>query len=103
MNAELLNAVVAAFYDTLDGAFAAPHVYSLGLLSVLGIMHLYLALGRMLSAGGTANLAALGEFLWVALRIGVFVFIVVMLDLLMDAAFMTFLQWGVAAGNGGVR
>lgn len=55
----------------------------------------------MLSAGGTANLAALGEFLWVAVRIGVFIFLVIVLDLIMDAAFLTFLQWGVAAGNGG--
>jgi type IV secretion system protein TrbL len=101
MNAEILNAVIAAFNGALDAAFATLHVYSLGLLSALGIMYLYLALGRMITAGGAANLAALGDFLWVALRIGVFVFIVIALDFLMDAAFLTFLQWGTAAGGGG--
>jgi type IV secretion system protein TrbL len=101
MNAEILNLVTETFNGALDAAFAALHVYSLGLLSVLGLMHLLLALGRLTAQGGTANLAALGEFLWVALRIGVFVFLVVVLDLIMDAAFLTFLQWGVDSGNGG--
>jgi type IV secretion system protein TrbL len=101
MNAELLNAVVSVFNSTLDGAFSTLHVYSLALLSVLGIIHLHVAIGRMLSAGGTANLAALGEFLWVVVRIGVFIFITLILDLLMDAAFATFLQWGTSAGGGG--
>jgi type IV secretion system protein TrbL len=101
MNGELLNLVTMAFTDTLDAAFAVLHVYSVGLLSILGLMHLLLAVGRMMSAGGAANLAALGEFLWVAVRIGVFLFIVIALDFLMDAAFLTFLQWGVAAGGGG--
>jgi type IV secretion system protein TrbL len=100
MNAEILNAVVSAFNSTLDGAFATLHVYSLGLLSVLGIIYLMHALGRMLSSG-SASLAALGDFLWVAVRIGVFVFLTVALDFIMDAAFATFLQWGVEAGGGG--
>jgi type IV secretion system protein TrbL len=101
MNTDLLNMVVAAFNSTLDSAFAALHVYSVGLLSALGLMHLLLAVGRLMSAGGTANLAALGEFLWVVVRIGVFLFLVIALDFLMDAAFLTFLDWGVRAGGGG--
>jgi type IV secretion system protein TrbL len=101
MNADVLNAVIAAFNGALEGAFTALQTYSLRLLSVLGIMHLYLTFGRMITAGGTANLTALGEFLWVACRIGVFIFITIMLGFLMDAAFLTFLQWGTAAGGGG--
>jgi type IV secretion system protein TrbL len=100
MNSEILNAVVSAFNSTLDAAFGALHVYSLALLSVLGLIYLLHAIGRMLSSGA-ASLGALGDFLWVAVRIGVFVFLTVTLDLLMDAAFATFLQWGVEAGGGG--
>jgi type IV secretory pathway TrbL component len=100
LESDILDRLATGFSVALDGAYGSLHVYSLGLLSVLGLIHLYLALGRMLSQGGTANLSALGEFLWVAIRIGVFVFITVVLyDLMWNGAFMTFLNWGLEAGG----
>jgi type IV secretory pathway TrbL component len=100
LTTDILNRITGAFAVTLDGAFAALHAYSLGLLSILGLIYLLYSIGRMQTAGG-GSLSALGDFLWVAIRIGVFVFIVLVLyDLLWNGAFMTFLQWGLAAGGG---
>jgi len=62
LESDILDRLSTGFSVALDGAYGALHVYSLGLISVLGLMYLYLALGRMMSQGGTANLSALGEF-----------------------------------------
>jgi type IV secretion system protein TrbL len=99
LTTDILNRITTAFMVALDGAYATLSVYSIGLLSFLGLMHMLLALGRLQTAGAT--LAALGEFLWVVLRIGVFIFMATGLySLMWSGAFMTFLQWGVEAGGG---
>lgn len=99
LTSDILNRITTGFTVALDGAYAALHVYSLGLLSVLGIIYLYLAVGQMVMRHYA--LGALGDFLWVVLKIGVFVFLAAVLyDLMWNGAFRTFLQWGVEAGGG---
>src|SRR5215813_8369017 len=100
MNSEILNTIVSIFVAALDGAFAALTVYSIPLLSVLGLIYLLLSVGQM--AMHSYSLAALGDFLWVVLKIGVvYFFAFVFYDLFWNAAFYSFLQWGLEGGGGG--
>jgi type IV secretion system protein TrbL len=100
MNAEILNTIVSIFAATLDGAFGRLAVYSIPLLSVLGLIYLLLCLGQMTMQ--SHSLAALGDFLWVALKIGVvYFFAFVFYSLFWNAAFYSFLQWGLEGGGGG--
>jgi hypothetical protein len=48
LNAELLNTLVGVFVAALDGAFGVLFRYSLGLVSVLGLMYLLLCVGQMM-------------------------------------------------------
>jgi len=99
MNAQILNTIVSIFATALDGAFATLWVYSLPLLSVLGLIYLLLCLGQMVLQ--SHSLAALGDFLWVTLKIGVVCFFVLSFYNIFSAAFYTFLQWGLEGGGGG--
>jgi type IV secretion system protein TrbL len=100
MNAEILNTIVSIFVAALDGAFAALVVYSIPLLSVLGLIYLLLSVGQMTMHA--YSLGALGDFLWVVLKIGVvYFFAFVFYDLFWNAAFYSFLQWGLEGGGGG--
>jgi type IV secretion system protein TrbL len=99
MNAEILNTVVGIFVAALDGAFAALVVYSIPLLSILGLIYLLLSVGQMTLHG--YSLAALGDFLWVVLKIGiVYWFTFAFYSLFWSAAFYSFLQWGLEGGGG---
>ena len=99
MNAEILNTVVGIFVSTLDGAFARLAVYSIPLLSILGLIYLLLAVGQMTMQ--SHSLAALGDFLWVTLKIGVvYFFAFAFYSLFWNAAFYSFLQWGWRAAAG---
>lgn len=100
INAELLNTLVTIFVGALDGAFARLAVYSIPLLSVLGTIYLLVSLGQMTMHAH--SLSALGDFLWVVLKIGVtYFFVFVFYSLFWTAGFYTFLQWGLEGGGGG--
>jgi type IV secretory pathway TrbL component len=100
MNAEILNTIVGIFVGALDGAFARLAVYSIPLLSVLGLIYLLLSVGQMTLH--SYSLASLGDFLWVVLKIGVvYFFAFAFYSLFWTAAFYTFLQWGLEGGGGG--
>src|SRR5215831_18316582 len=100
MNAEILNTIVSVFVAMLDGAFGALWRYSIPLLSVLGLIYLLLCVGQMIMQ--SHSLAALGDFLWVALKIGVVCFFALSFyNLFWTAAFYSFLQWGLEGGGGG--
>ena len=75
MNAEMLNAIMGTFIGALDGAFGRLFQYSVPLLSVLGLIYLLLTVGQMMLH--SHSLAALGDFLWVVLKIGVIYFFVI--------------------------
>jgi type IV secretory pathway TrbL component len=99
MNAELLNTLMGIFVGTLDGAFGALFRYSVPLLSVLGLIYLLVTVGHMTMHA--YSLSALGDFLWVVLRIGVvYFFVLFFYTIFWNAAFYSFLQWGLEGGGG---
>jgi type IV secretion system protein TrbL len=99
MNAELLNTLMGIFVGTLDRAFGVLFQYSLPLLSVLGLIYLLVTVGQMMLH--SYSLGALGDFLWVALKIGVVYFFVLgFYSIFWTAAFYSFLQWGLEGGGG---
>src|SRR5262245_16129076 len=100
LNAAILDTVVGVFVTSLDGAFGALYRYSIPLLSILGLMYLLLCVGQMILQN--YSLSALGDVLWVVLKIGVVYFIAfVFYDLFWNKAFYSFLQWGLEGGGGG--
>src|SRR5215813_4272541 len=99
LDSQIFNTIVSIFSASLDGAFATLWTYSLPLLSILGLMYLLLCLGQMILQ--SHSLSALGDFLWVALKIGVMVFFVLSFYNVFTAAFYTFLHWGLEGGGGG--
>jgi type IV secretory pathway TrbL component len=100
MNAELLNTLMGIFVATLDRAFGVLFQYSIPLLSVLGLIYLLVMVGQMTIQA--YSLGALGDFLWVALKIGVIYFFVLFFyNIFWTAAFYSFLQWGLEGGGGG--
>jgi type IV secretory pathway TrbL component len=99
MNAEILNTIVSIFVGALDGAFGALWRYSIPLLSILGLIYLLLSVGQMTMH--SYSLAALGDFLWVVLKIGVvYWFVAFFYDIFWNKAFYSFLQWGMEGGGG---
>jgi type IV secretion system protein TrbL len=100
IDGQLLNHIASAFAITLDGAYAALHVYSLGLLGTLALMYFTYTMAQGMVGFMTVG-EALGTMLWIVLKIGVFYFLLVVLyDLMWNAAFRTFLQWGIEASGG---
>src|SRR5262245_41367781 len=99
LDTQILNQVIGTFIAALDGAFGALSVYSLGLVGVLGFLYLMLCLGQLVLNGH--SLGALGDFLWVTLKIGViYFFAFAFYNIFWTAAFYTFLQWGLEGGGG---
>jgi type IV secretory pathway TrbL component len=99
LNAELLNTIMGTFVATLDGAFGTLFAYSIPLLSVLGLIYFLVSLGPLILYNH--SLAAVGDVLWVVLRIGVIYFFVLgFYNIFWNAAFYSFLQWGQTAGGG---
>jgi len=71
VDSTILNTITNAFIVTLDGAYAALQVYSLGLLAVFAVMHFYLTMSAAVM--GQAPLSqGLATFVWTVLKIGVF-------------------------------
>jgi hypothetical protein len=100
VNDAILNRITSVFSVTIDGAYAALSVYSIGLLSVLGLIYMLVTLGQVLS-GGSPPALGLATMLWTAIKVGVFVWLMTVLyDLMWNGAFMTFLQWGLTASRG---
>jgi len=100
MNAEILNTVTGTFVGALDGAFGALWRYSIPLLAIVGLIYLLVSTGQLTMHA--YSMAALGDFLWVVLKIGVVYFFAFFLyDIFWNGAFYTFLQWGMEGGGGG--
>jgi type IV secretory pathway TrbL component len=100
VNDAILNRITGVFAVTVDGAYAALSVYSIGLLSVLGLIYMMVTLGQVLS-GGSPPALGLATMLWTAIKVGIFVWLMTVLyDLMWNGAFMTFLQWGLTASRG---
>ena len=96
MNAGALDVIVGAFIAALTAGFVTLSVYSLPLLSVLGIISFYSSYWPIVLGGGDG----LAPLLFIAVRTGLFYFLCVSIGILSIAALNTFLQWGAEAGGG---
>jgi type IV secretion system protein TrbL len=99
MNSTVLDQIVATFAAAIDGGFVALAASSLALLSVFGLISFYTHMPAVVMGGAQVG-ETLASFLWAVLRIGVFYWLVYHLYGLTFAAFLTFMQWGLA-GTGG--
>jgi P-type conjugative transfer protein TrbL len=99
MNSTILDTIVAAFAAAIDGGFVILAASSIALLTVFGIIYFYTHFPAVVMGGAHVG-DALASLLWTVLRIGVFYYLVYHLYGLTFAAFLTFIQWGLA-GTGG--
>jgi P-type conjugative transfer protein TrbL len=102
MNAGILDTITAAFVDALHTGQGALAQYALPLLAILATIAFYLQLGPLVASGGAGAGDAVASALLMAVRIGVFYWLLVKLAPLAEAALLTFLQWGIAPTGGGV-
>ena len=102
MNAGILDTITAAFVGALQTGQGALAQYSLPLLVIFATIAFYLQLGPLLASGGAGAGDAIASTLLMLLKIGVFYWLLVRLAPLANAAFVTFLQWGIAPTGGGV-
>jgi type IV secretion system protein TrbL len=102
MDATALDTITAAFVGALQTGTGALAQYSLPLLAVLAVIAFYVQLGPLVASGGAGMGDALGGTLLSVLKVGVFYWLLVNFAPLASAAFLTFLQWGVAPTGGGI-
>jgi type IV secretory pathway TrbL component len=96
----ILDRAIAAFSIALDGAYAALHLYSLGLLGTLAFIYYGLRMGGLVMRPSYAS-EGLSELVWTVLKIGGFYWLLeVLYDLMWNRAFPTFVQWGADASGG---
>jgi type IV secretion system protein TrbL len=100
MNTSILDTITAAFVGALQAGTAALAAFSLPLLGVFAIIAFYVQVGPLVASGGVQVGDAVASLLLTAVKTGVFYWLLVNLSPLADAAFQTFLQWGVAPSGG---
>src|SRR6266568_2194099 len=99
MNAQILNDITSAFVNAIEAGTRTLGQLSVPLLVVFAIIAFYAQLGPQLASGGIGLNDALGNFLLLVLKIGVFEWLLLHLPDIADAAFRTFVQWGASAGG----
>jgi P-type conjugative transfer protein TrbL len=85
--------------NPIDGGFGILSGYALPLLGILGAIYLTLALCDVVLRGAPLN-DFLATFTWTLVKIGIFYWIIVIFRDLSLAALETFVQWGLAPGDG---
>ncbi|SRR6266542_674024 len=99
MNATALDTITAAFAGAMQTGTGALAQYSLPLLGVFALIAFYTQVGPLVASGAASPGDAVASVLLTALKIGVFYWLLVNLSPLATAAFLTFLQWGIAPGE----
>src|SRR5262245_2284986 len=100
MNATTLDTITSAFVTALQAGTGTLAAFSLPLLAVFATMAFYTQMGPLVAGGTVSAGDAVATVLFLAVKIGVFYWLLVHLAPLATAAFDTFLQWGVATGGG---
>lgn len=99
MNAAVLDLMAGIFDTALRSGFATLMAYAIPLLGALAVIRFYTTMAPVV-AGGAGLGDALGTCLWTILIIGIYYYLLVNLESLIDAALNTFVQWGLAPGRG---
>ena len=102
MNASALDTITTAFVSALQAGQLALQPYALPLLAVFALIAFYFTLGPLVANSGAGLGDALGTVLLTTIRIGIFYWILVNLIPLTNAAFLTFVGWGLAPTGGAI-
>jgi type IV secretion system protein TrbL len=99
MNASVVDLMASIFDAALRSGFATLMAYAIPLLGALAIMRFYTTMAPVVASGAGMG-DALGTCLWTLIIIGIYYYLLVNLEALIDAALNTFVQWGLAPGRG---
>ena len=99
MNAGILDTVTGAFVSALQSGQGALATFSLPLLGVFAVIAFYMQVGPLVASGAGQGDALAGVLLTI-LKAGVFYWLMTHLAAIAEAAFLTFLQWGVTPAGG---
>src|SRR5467141_3483807 len=102
MNTTILDTITAAFVNALQAGQNTLASYSLPLLGVFAVIAFYVQFAPLLASGGGGAGDAAASLLLTVVKFGVFYWILVNLAGMAEAAFLTFLQWGIAPAGGGL-
>jgi type IV secretory pathway TrbL component len=98
--AAIIDVITAAFVGAIQAGMSALSSYSLPLLGAFALIAFYVQLGPVLASGAGSAGDAVAGVLLVTIKIGIFYWLMVNLVALVDASFLTFLQWGVTPAGG---
>jgi type IV secretion system protein TrbL len=97
----MIDTITRAFLDALQTGQGALAQYSLPLLGVFVVLAFYLEMTPLLLfAGSAVSGDAVGSFVLLVLKSGIFYWLLLRFADLAQAAFDTFLQWGLAPTGG---
>jgi len=99
MTADTLDLFAMIFDTALRSGFATLMAYAIPLLGALAVIRFYTTIAPLVASGGGLG-DALGTCLWTILIIGIYYYLLVNLEALIDAALNTFIHWGLAPGRG---
>jgi P-type conjugative transfer protein TrbL len=102
MDTTILDTIATTFVSALQAGQSTLTTFSLPLLGVLAIITFYVQVGPLVASGGVLTGDVLAGTLLTVLKVGVFYWLMQNFVPLANAAFDTFLQWGVAPGGMGV-
>jgi len=94
--------ITAALVNALHAGQSTLASYSLPLLGVFCAFAFYVEFAPLLASGGGGAGDAAASLLLTVVKFGVFYWILVNLAGMAEAAFLTFLQWGIAPAGGGL-
>ena len=102
MDATVLDTITKAFVDAMKTGTGALAQYSLPLLGAFALIAFYTQVGPVVASGAASAGDVVASVLLTAVKIGIFYWLLVQLSPLAEAAFLTFLQWGIAPTGGGI-
>ena len=102
MNATVLDIITAAFVDAMKTGAGALAQYSIPLLAVFALIAFYAQMSPLVASGSGQVGDTLAASLLHILKIGIFYWLLTNFIDLATAAFLTFLQWGIAPTGGGI-
>jgi type IV secretion system protein TrbL len=102
MGFTLLDQLAQGFILALKGGQAALLNPAFGLLGILAVITFYRTMGSVMVSGGYGAGDAIASCLLLCIRIGFFSFLLFHIVALSEAAFLSFLQWGLASTGGSV-
>jgi len=102
MNATAIDTITNAFVDAMKTGAGALAQYSIPLLAIFALVSFYMQIGTLVAYGGGQVGDTLAATLLHCLKIGIFYWLLVNFIALAEAAFLTFLQWGIAPTGGGL-